>query len=168
MTATGDECSFGALLQTFRKQVRFTQQALAQALELARHLKLDDQQTRQLLEASLKALAPHWVVPLPRNPYFTGRAEVLEMLHAQLGVRQTATLIQSSALHGLGGIGKTQVALEYAYRYALEYSAVFWIGAETEEQIISSFLHVAEVLQLFGQTDQDVPRVVAAVQHWLS
>ncbi|MBV9231665.1 MAG: tetratricopeptide repeat protein, partial [Chloroflexi bacterium] len=140
----------------------------ALVLELARHLKLDEQETRQLLEASLTALAPHWSVPLPRNPYFTGREEILEALHTQLGIDRAVALTQSSALHGLGGMGKTQIALEYAYRHALEYSAVFWIGAEIQEQMVSSFLRVAWVLGLPERDDKDQQRVVVAVQHWLS
>jgi tetratricopeptide (TPR) repeat protein/transcriptional regulator with XRE-family HTH domain len=184
--------SFGALLKVFRKRRRLTQQQLAEmvgvhrnalirweqgdclpesktmVLELARHLHLNDQESRQLLEASLTALVPHWLVPLPRNPFFTGREEVLEALHTQLGINQAIALTQSSAVHGLGGVGKTQVALEYAYRYALEYGAVFWIGAETEEQIVFSLLHIADVLQLPEQDDKDQQRVVAAVQRWLA
>ncbi|HLZ62910.1 MAG TPA: FxSxx-COOH system tetratricopeptide repeat protein, partial [Ktedonosporobacter sp.] len=192
MTVTADDFSFGTLLKMFRQRQRLMQQALAEALgvhrrtlvrweqgdylpeskalvlEMARHLKLDGQETRQLLEASLTALTPHWSVPFPRNPYFTGREEVLETLHTQLGVDQAMALTQSSALHGLGGVGKTQIALEYAYRHALEYRAVFWIGAETEEQIVSSLLRIAEVLQLPGREDKGQQRVVAAVQRWLS
>lgn len=193
MTQTdSDFSSFGALLKTFRKRQHLTQQQLTEnigvhrstlinweqgtflpesktmVLELARHLHLDDQETRQLLETSLTALAPHWSVPFPRNPYFTGREAVLEALHAQLGADQRVALTQSSALHGLGGVGKTQIALEYAYRYALEYRAVFCIGAETEEQIVSSFLRIAEVLRLPEREDTDQQRVVAAVQRWLS
>lgn len=135
---------------------------------LARHLRLDDQETRQLLEASLTALAPYLLVPLPRNPFFTGREEVLKVLHTQLGVDRAVALTQSSALYGLGGVGKTQIALEYAYRHALEYSAVFWIGAETEEQMVFGLLQIAEVLHLPGQDDKGQQRVVAAVQHWLA
>ena len=184
--------SFGALLKTFRKRQHLTQQQLAEVvgvhrgtlihweqgnflpesktvvLELARHLHLDDQEARHFLEASLTALTPHWLVPLPRNLFFTGREEILEALHAQLRSERTVALMQSSALHGLGGVGKTQIALEYAYRHALEYSAVFWIGAETAESITSSLLRVASVLQLPGRVDHDQQRVVAAVQHWLS
>lgn len=187
-----DFSSFGALLHTFRKRARLTQQELARVigvhrrtlvrweqgdtlpqskalvLELARRLQLDNGGTRQLLEASLTVPVPYFLVPLLRNPYFTGREEILETLHAQLGVDRTVALTQSSALHGLGGVGKTQIALEYAYRHALEYSAVFWIRAETEEQIVFSFLRMAEVLQLPEREDKDVPRVVKAVQRWLS
>ena len=184
--------SFGALLKGFRKRRHVTQQQLAEivgvhrsaivgceqgdflpenkgiVLELAKHLQLNDQEARHLLEASLTALAPHWLVPLPRNPFFTGREEILEALHAQLGVNQVVALTQSSALHGLGGVGKTQIALEYAYRHALEYSAVFWLGAETAENIVSSLLRIAETLQLPERDDKDQQRVIAAVHHWLT
>jgi transcriptional regulator with XRE-family HTH domain len=187
-----DLSSFGELLKAFRKRRHLTQQQLASfigvhrsaivrweqgdslpqskalVLELARCLKLDDQETREILEASLTALAPYWSVPLPRNPFFTGREEILEALHAQLGTDRTVALTQSSALHGLGGVGKTQIALEYAYQHALSYHAVFWIEAETAEQIIASLLRIAETLQLPERTDQDQHRVVAEVQRWLT
>ncbi len=184
--------SFGMVLRTFRKRRRLTQQQLAEVigvhrstlinweqgdflpasktlvLELARHLRLDDQETRQLLEASLTALTPYFLVPLPRNPYFTGRKEILEELHAQLGVDRAVALTQSSALHGLGGIGKTQIALEYAYQHALEYSAVFWVRAETNELIISSFWQIAEMLQLPECQGKEQEVLVTAVKRWLS
>ena len=192
MALTDDDASFGALMKTLRLRRHRTQQQLAdalgvhrstvvrweqgaylpesktQVLELTRVLSLDDQDARQLLEASLTALAPYWSVPLPRNPYFTGREKILETLHTRLGVDQAAALPQSSALHGLGGVGKTQIALEYAYRHALEYCAVFWIAAETEEQAITSLLHVSNVLHLSEREEKDVHGVIAAVQRWLS
>jgi len=184
--------SFGELLKTYRKSKRLTQKQLAQqigvhantisswelgtylpdtrglVLELARHLALDEQETRQLLEASLTALPPHWLVPLPRNPFFTGREEILEALDAQLHVEQVVALTQSYALRGLGGIGKTQIALEYAYRHALEYSAIFWVDAETIEHVMSSLLRIAGLLQLPERQEADQQRIVAAVQRWLS
>jgi hypothetical protein len=79
----------------------------------------------------------------PCNPFFTGREETLATLHRQLGVDQVVALTQTYAMHGLGGVGKSQVALEYAYRHALAYRAVFWIRAETDEQVVSSLLRIA-------------------------
>src|SRR5260370_33763335 len=111
------------------EQGDFLPASKALVLGLARHLKLDDQETRQLLEASLTALAPYWSVPLPRNPFFTGRAEILEALQAHLSTGHVVPLTQTYALQGLGGIGTPQIALEYAYRHARSYSAVFWIEA---------------------------------------
>lgn len=184
--------SFGELLKTFRKRQRLTQKHLAQrfgvhmntisswelgtylpaargqVLELARCLALSEPETRQLLEASLTALSPHWYVPLPHNPFFTGREEILEALHTNLSTDQMVALTQSYALHGLGGIGKTQVALEYAHRYVLEYNAVFWIEAETDETVVSSLLHLAELLQLSEREETDQQRMVEAVRRWLS
>jgi len=192
MTLTDDNPSFGELVKALRLRRHHTQQRLAdalgvhrstvfrweqgtylpeskaQVLELARALSLDDQDARQLLEASLTAHTPYWSVSLPRNPYFTGREEVLETLHTQLGVDQAVALTQSSALYGLGGVGKTQVALEYAYRYALEYRAVFWIEAETGETVVSSLLRIADLIQLSERHETDQQHMVEAVQRWLN
>jgi tetratricopeptide (TPR) repeat protein/transcriptional regulator with XRE-family HTH domain len=184
--------SFGELLATFRARCHMTQTSLAAALgthrntigrwergevlpdtrgtvlELARLLRLDESETRQLLEASLTALSPHWTVPFPRNPYFTGRETILTALDARLSAKRPIGLPASVALTGLGGLGKTQVAVEYAYRHALEYSAVFWIEAESRERMLASFLIIAEVLQLPECHDVDQQQIVAAVQRWLS
>ena len=112
--------------------------------------------------------SPLWAVPYPRNRFFTGRDPLLQELHQQLVHEHRAALSQSTVLSGLGGIGKTQTALEYAYRHVHDYTALFWIGAETSERLVSSFVALAEILQLPERLDSDQQRVVAAVQRWLS
>jgi len=182
--------TFSEMLKALRRRQRLTQQQLASALgihrntisgwergdylpvnrgivlDMARHLRLDDQEARQFLEASLLALAPSWHVPLLRNPFFTGRQALLERLHTCLSADQASPGIY--ALQGLGGLGKTQVAAEYAYRSALEYSAIFWIAAENVEHIIGSFQDIARTLGLAERREADQQQTVCAVQHWLA
>src|SRR6266849_1643432 len=69
-----------------------------------------------------------WMVPYQRNPYFIGRDEVLESLHATFFSESAA--ITQQALIGQPGIGKTQIAIEYAYRYCEAYQAIIWTTAE--------------------------------------
>jgi Tetratricopeptide repeat/NB-ARC domain len=105
-----------------------------------------------------------WYVPYGRNPLFTGREDILQRLHDVLTTTKTAALTQ--AISGLGGIGKTQTALEYAYRYHQEYQAVFWIRASSREELIDDYTQLARVVQLPEQHEQDQQRIVLAVKHW--
>jgi tetratricopeptide (TPR) repeat protein len=66
----------------------------------------------------------------PRNWNFTGRADLLTELWGMLRAHRDAAVVQASAIHGLGGVGKTQLAIEYAHRYAADYDLVWWIPAE--------------------------------------
>ena len=112
-------------------------------------------------------LPPLWNVPYQRNHFFTGRGELLQQLHQILHQGQCAALTQSYALSGLGGVGKTQLALEYAYRYAQDYPAVFWLTAETPESLLLSLEALARTLDLFFQQDLDQPQMLDAVSTWL-
>src|SRR5215471_17324300 len=119
MITSNDLSTFGGQLKHFRKRKGFTQQQLAIAigvhrnaigrweqgdflpenkgivLAIARELHLDNQEGRQLLEASFTALAPPWNVPYQRNPFFTGHQETLDELHQYLNTKQIAACSQS-------------------------------------------------------------------------
>ena len=109
-----------------------------------------------------------WSVPSTRNPFFTGREDLLALLHERLSTARTAALTQPQALYGLGGIGKTQTAAEYAFRYRDEYTHVCWIRAATRETLIADFVTLAQLLDLREKDEQDQSRIVAAVKHWLA
>lgn len=138
-------------------------------LELARQLRLDTHDTQHLLEASLTAVSPLWHVPLRRNPFFIGREEILRRLQGALEPpRETTALAPSYALNGLAGIGKTQIALEYAYRSVLPYTAIFWVSAETVETLLASFMSIATVLNLPERQEPDQHQTVQAIIRWFT
>ena len=105
-----------------------------------------------------------WNVPYARNPFFTGREEMLASLRERLESSGHAGLTQ--ALSGLGGIGKTHTAIEYAYRYRDEYRAIFWVSADTEITAKESLVDISEILGLVDLDHTDHNRAVAAVKQW--
>ena len=113
------------------------------------------------------ALPPIWNIPHRRNSYFTGREKLLSGLAAALRAGQTTALSQPQAISGLGGIGKTQIALEYAYRYHQDYQAVLWTSADTLDTLISGFVGFADLLPLPQKGEKDQLIVVEAVKNWL-
>jgi tetratricopeptide (TPR) repeat protein len=83
----------------------------------------------------------------PKNEYFTGREEQLEALKKDFGDDSHVRRVVS----GLGGVGKTQVALEYAHRHLDEYAdGVWWLNAENEQDLTNS---CCEVLVKVGELD---------------
>jgi hypothetical protein len=78
-----------------------------------------------------------WNLPV-RTALFTGRHEELERVRIALAERTGTLVVQ--AVHGMGGVGKTQLALEYAYRHAGEYEVVWWVPAE-QPQLASERLN---------------------------
>lgn len=108
-----------------------------------------------------------WNVPYKRNPFFTGRDEELDRLHEVLHKNRAVALTQAYALCGLGGIGKTQTVLEYAYRYRDEYQAILWVKADTEKNLQSDVLALAALLNLQEKDAPDPEVTRAAIVRWL-
>jgi tetratricopeptide (TPR) repeat protein len=91
-----------------------------------------------------RTIPPVWKVPT-RNASFTGRNEVLERLHDQLIGNSTAAVLPV-ALHGQGGVGKTQVAQEYAHRFMADYDLVWWVPSEQRDLINPGMAELAQHL----------------------
>lgn len=103
-------------------------------------------------------------VPL-RNPDFVGRDELLEQLRRRLMEPGEATAVLPEALHGMGGVGKSQTVVEYIYRHATEYDIVWWIPSEHTTQIRSSFVDLAKRLGIkAGSAETAVPAVLEALR----
>lgn len=123
-----------------------------------------EQYPRRKLHEQEQPYPPIWNVP-PRTPFFLGRSDTLQTLYDALIAGKTATLTQS--VSGLGGIGKTQTAIEYAHRYRREYRAVLWVQADTRDNLIAGFLEVARLLGLPVTKQKEPERVVDAVKEWM-
>lgn len=81
------------------------------------------------------------ITNLPRrNRNFTGRGELLERLRGNLRAGAGAAVTQTEAIHGLGGVGKTELALEYAHRYASDYALIWWVIAEQPTTVVATLV----------------------------
>jgi tetratricopeptide (TPR) repeat protein len=100
-------------------------------------------------------------VPVQENPFFTGREEALKRVEQNLAVAGTA------ALSGMGGMGKSQIAAQYAYTHRGEYGAVLWANADTSETLTSALAGIAGVLGLPESEAREQDAAVKASLKWL-
>ena len=94
---------------------------------------------------------PIWNVP-PRLAHFTGRKDIIEQMRTELSLTGSPNIC---TLFGLGGVGKTSLAIEYAYQYADHYSLIWWINADESRSIVQQLARLATRLSLREPTDND-------------
>ena len=102
-----------------------------------------------------------WMVPFERNPRFLGRHnEVMRLEQKGFGKDR----VRKMAITGLGGVGKTQIALELAYqvRDTTPECSIFWIPSTSTEMIEQAYIGIGEHLRLQGVTPADVKMQVKA------
>ncbi|MEW2355983.1 FxSxx-COOH system tetratricopeptide repeat protein [Spirillospora sp. NPDC029432] len=106
---------------------------------------------------------PVWGNVPARNINFVGREKILDDLHRRLSKGTTAVLPE--ALHGMGGVGKSQIAIEYVHRHTADYDLIWWIPAERTGQVQQAFVELAAQLDL--KVSQEVNVAVPAVREAL-
>src|SRR5215510_6213125 len=109
-------------------------------------------------------------IPFDRNIYFTGREEILMDLDLKFqnqSTSKTGSPIRI-ALVGLGGAGKSSVALEFAYRYRNQYAHVLWVVADSRETLATEFQTLAQQLPLQTEDITDEESAKLHVLRWLS
>jgi hypothetical protein len=103
----------------------------------------------------------------PRIASFTGRAEELDRLDAILMHDKPAAVTQASvgraAVQGMGGVGKTSVAVEYAHRFRGLYAGVCWCPAETRTRLLSALATLAVTFGAATTEEADVEKAAKAV-----
>ncbi|OHV58694.1 effector-associated domain EAD1-containing protein [Pseudofrankia sp. BMG5.36] len=105
-----------------------------------------------------------WSVP-GRPARLVGREKLLEKVHGVLAGAERVALV---ALDGMGGVGKTSVALEYAHRYADGFDVVWWVPSERAELVSQHVAGLAEPLGLPKGSDADAVWLgLASLRSWL-
>jgi hypothetical protein len=97
-----------------------------------------------------------------RNLYFTGRDALMQQLSSILDTQNVASMLPEMTLHGYGGVGKTQIAVEYAYRNVDRYRVIWWVAAEHPSAVRAQLSVLAARLGLpsSGSMDQTVRSVL--------
>ncbi|MFH9006856.1 FxSxx-COOH system tetratricopeptide repeat protein, partial [Streptomyces afghaniensis] len=117
--------------------------------------------------------APPGLANLPGSAsgLFVGRDEEVKRLRQVLAHEGEAAVTQVAsgvrAIHGLGGIGKSTLALHYAHRYRTSYTLVWWINAATSEQIVADLASLAGSLRQDWANSAGVEQRAAWAMLWL-
>ena len=108
-------------------------------------------------------LPPVWQLFHDRDPNFIGRDQPVLLTNNLLAKNSSRRVVVS----GYGGIGKTQFAVEYAYRYSNKYRCVWWIRAEHREMIIEDLTNLGKALGLASPNLSDRKLIVSQTLKWL-
>ncbi|KAK4237960.1 P-loop containing nucleoside triphosphate hydrolase protein [Achaetomium macrosporum] len=170
-----DQHNFEQDLQMLDHVLRKVEQEAGYALHLERK-ESEERRYAELMEkqdgilASLAdkpavVQAERFTVPWPRSRSFIGRESILTEIHSHLGPggREARRHQRSVAICGLGGVGKTQIALEYTHLHKHDYQACFWVTCDARVKIASAFCEIARVL---GFADRGPDQNLMHIMDW--
>ena len=111
---------------------------------------------------------PIRIVPSFRNSLFHGRKDLLDDIYNVFGseAKSPYTGPACFVLFGIGGIGKTSIALEYTYVYENDYDAIFWLRAESSVGLGDSYCAIARKMKL-GVQNENKTHIIEEVKEWL-
>jgi len=139
-----------------KMQVSPAQMQNVESLLQQQDMKLDDIQ---------RLLPQVWNVSYHRNPNFTGREDILSNLRLSLTSGEPAAWKQ--AVTGMGGVGKTQLAVEYIYLHKTDYRVIWWIRSEEPAAMAAEYADLAASLDLPEKDSPDQTEITKAVKRWL-
>lgn len=104
-----------------------------------------------------------------QNKYFSGRVDVLEYIDSLFNKEKKDTISICQTISGLGGIGKTQLSIQYAYNYHYKYKTCIWfVDAESSSSIYNSFSVFVQQFNLFLPKNYNTKDLQRAIKAWLS
>ncbi len=131
----------------------------------ARKIKVIGKQVKLAYPTPVEHLPEIWNVPL-KNDNFVGRKELLQRIENHLNKESTPVIL--TALDGLGGVGKTQLALEFVWQHHKEYNEVAWFNAESQERLTEDYIRLGLELNIIHQDDKDAfEKRALLVKSWL-
>ena len=111
-------------------------------------------------------LPPGFRIPFQRNALFTGRAEPLKALARALLEGDGRSALVTQAVAGLGGVGKTQLAVEFAYRYGRFFHGVHWVNAGEAEGMGAKVAACGEAMGLLDWPEKQPEQVARTLSEW--
>ena len=101
-----------------------------------------------------------------QNDFFFGREKYLKDLHEQL-VPSSEDCRKSCLVHGMAGMGKTQVVIEYIYRFKKSYRCIFWLGSQRPPELAVNFAQIAGKVGIPKYESMGQGRRIEAVKDFL-
>ncbi|KAL2802733.1 P-loop containing nucleoside triphosphate hydrolase protein [Aspergillus granulosus] len=158
-------CDYADSHKNKRWQAYAAGTAAAYAKELLGVIPAADVVNTQTVDEALREAKRSFYLPLQKNHKFVGRSAELDMLKQKLFIKQDC---QKVALSGLGGIGKTQVALQFAYFVKENYPefSIFWVQSLSMETFERGCMEIARASGIHqGQQNKEDMKIL--IQQWL-
>lgn len=120
--------------------------------------------SNQQVDNAPTAGRPTKQIPFRRNPFFAGREQIIADLFSYIRAEPPSLM----ALSGLGGVGKTQVAIEFALRFSEDFGSVIWLSGHSEQALRKSIEATVKRLDLpFDAEDKNHQGAVDSLQTWM-